>query len=111
MTPDKLGHFGIFGGKFVPETLMAVLSDLEKVFTYILTSKYKCEHLEATYQELKNIRPDWFPFAASVNRVKYNTEQLLDMAKSYRTISDFFLHLPVILPYSPAKPFRLGRKL
>lgn len=31
--PDASGHFGEFGGKYVPETLMAVLTDLEKTFT------------------------------------------------------------------------------
>ncbi|MEI8011596.1 MAG: tryptophan synthase subunit beta [Candidatus Omnitrophota bacterium] len=30
--PDKNGHYGQFGGKFVPETLMALLTDLEKEF-------------------------------------------------------------------------------
>lgn len=30
--PDKTGHFGKFGGKYVPETLMALLDDLEKVY-------------------------------------------------------------------------------
>ena len=32
MLPDRTGHFGEFGGKYVPETLMALLDDLEKVF-------------------------------------------------------------------------------
>ncbi|MCC6758642.1 MAG: tryptophan synthase subunit beta [Candidatus Omnitrophica bacterium] len=31
--PDKFGHFGEFGGKYVPETLMAVLEELETTFT------------------------------------------------------------------------------
>jgi tryptophan synthase beta chain len=30
--PDKSGYFGIFGGKFVPETLMAALQELEQVY-------------------------------------------------------------------------------
>ncbi len=30
--PDKSGHFGKFGGKFVPETLMAPLEELEKAY-------------------------------------------------------------------------------
>src|SRR5262245_8672790 len=30
--PDKTGHFGIYGGKFVPETLMAALEELEKTY-------------------------------------------------------------------------------
>ena len=34
--PDKQGHFGGFGGRFAPETLMTVLSTLEKEFYKIL---------------------------------------------------------------------------
>jgi tryptophan synthase beta chain len=30
--PDKRGHFGVFGGKFVPETLMAPLDELERAY-------------------------------------------------------------------------------
>lgn len=30
--PDNAGHFGQFGGKFVPETLMPVLLELEKAY-------------------------------------------------------------------------------
>ncbi len=29
MPPDRRGHFGVYGGKFVPETLMPALSELE----------------------------------------------------------------------------------
>jgi tryptophan synthase beta chain len=32
MTPDKYGKFGVFGGKFVPETLMTALFELEKAY-------------------------------------------------------------------------------
>lgn len=32
MTPDKKGHFGEFGGKYVPETLMPALEELEKEY-------------------------------------------------------------------------------
>jgi tryptophan synthase beta chain len=31
--PDKYGHFGPYGGKFVPETLMPALSELETAYT------------------------------------------------------------------------------
>ncbi|PZD72036.1 Tryptophan synthase beta chain [Acaryochloris thomasi RCC1774] len=30
--PDALGRFGVFGGKYVPETLMPALSELEEAF-------------------------------------------------------------------------------
>ncbi len=33
--PDKQGHFGIFGGKYVPETLMAPLQELETAYLSI----------------------------------------------------------------------------
>jgi len=32
MLPDKKGHFGIYGGRFVPETLIPALDELEKVY-------------------------------------------------------------------------------
>ncbi|MCR4336374.1 MAG: pyridoxal-phosphate dependent enzyme, partial [Candidatus Omnitrophica bacterium] len=30
--PNKTGHFGEFGGRYVPETLMTLLMDLEKTY-------------------------------------------------------------------------------
>ncbi len=30
--PDKKGHFGIYGGKYMPETLMSALQELEGVY-------------------------------------------------------------------------------
>jgi len=30
--PDRKGHFGIFGGRFIPETLMTPLEELEKAY-------------------------------------------------------------------------------
>ena len=32
MLPDETGHFGIFGGRFVPETLMTALTELEAAY-------------------------------------------------------------------------------
>ncbi len=37
--PDKHGHFGEFGGKYVPETLMALLEDLENVYAKLKSDK------------------------------------------------------------------------
>jgi tryptophan synthase beta chain len=31
--PDKSGHFGEYGGQYVPETLMSALEELEIVFS------------------------------------------------------------------------------
>ena len=42
--PDKQGHFGEFGGKFVPETLMSMLEELEREFVRLRKdSKFKEE--------------------------------------------------------------------
>ena len=35
VSPDKHGHFGQFGGRFVPETLMTLLLDLEKEYNKV----------------------------------------------------------------------------
>ncbi len=40
MLPDKKGHFGIYGGKYMPETLMAALEELEAVY-----KKASCDRL------------------------------------------------------------------
>ena len=32
--PDKQGHFGQFGGRYVPETLMPILTELEKAYAH-----------------------------------------------------------------------------
>ncbi|MDD5645520.1 MAG: tryptophan synthase subunit beta [bacterium] len=39
MNPDKKGMFGKFGGKFVPETLMNALSELEKCYKKCVKEK------------------------------------------------------------------------
>lgn len=46
--PDQYGRFGAFGGKFVPETLMYALEELEKAYDQIAES-------EAFKQELKDL--------------------------------------------------------
>ncbi|OGP88697.1 MAG: tryptophan synthase subunit beta [Deltaproteobacteria bacterium RBG_16_47_11] len=33
--PDKTGHFGVFGGRYVPETLMTPLEELERAYCSI----------------------------------------------------------------------------
>ena len=30
--PDETGHFGIFGGRYVPETLMKAVLELEEAY-------------------------------------------------------------------------------
>ena len=32
MLPDKKGHFGLYGGRFVSETLMSALIELESAY-------------------------------------------------------------------------------
>ena len=39
--PDKEGFFGEFGGKFVPETLMYALKELENTYSKLKDDKEK----------------------------------------------------------------------
>ena len=50
--PDALGHFGPYGGRFVPETLMVALNELTVAFTEALddeTFRTELNHLLRTY--------------------------------------------------------------
>ena len=49
--PNKKGYFGEFGGKYVPETLMALLEDLEKVFRGALKDRSFREELQYYLRE------------------------------------------------------------
>ena len=37
--PDKRGHFGKYGGKFVPETLITPLAELEEMYNFCINDK------------------------------------------------------------------------
>ncbi len=46
-TPDRKGHFGIYGGRFVPETLMPALIELEKAYRNFTKDKTLIEELRS----------------------------------------------------------------
>ena len=43
--PDEGGHFGTYGGRFVAETLMAPLSDLERAYDELIDDQRFLETL------------------------------------------------------------------
>lgn len=51
MLPDKKGHFGVFGGRFVPETLIYALEELEKEYSRAKQDKKFKERLEYYLRE------------------------------------------------------------
>ncbi|MBM3944651.1 MAG: pyridoxal-phosphate dependent enzyme, partial [SAR202 cluster bacterium] len=65
--PDATGHFGKFGGRFVPETLMYALSELETAYA-------KAQGDEAFQAEVRNLaahyvgRPTPLYFAENLTR-------------------------------------------
>ena len=65
--PDERGRFGDFGGKFVPETLMAALSDLEAAYKQ---AKYAPEFQNELEQLLQNYagRPTALYYAQNLTR-------------------------------------------
>ena len=65
--PDELGHFGQFGGRFVPETLMVALEELEQAYTASQTDdefQSEKQHLARHYVG----RPTPLYFAESLTR-------------------------------------------
>ncbi len=49
--PDKNGHFGIFGGRYVPETLMPALFELENAYNEIVNEQSFQDELSYLLQE------------------------------------------------------------
>lgn len=67
MVPDKQGHFGAFGGKFVPETLMSALEELEGVYFSLKKDKKFKEELRHYYKEYAG-RPTGLYLAQRLSR-------------------------------------------
>ena len=51
MLPDKLGHFNGFGGRFVPETLIYALDELEKEYARARHNKRFLQELDYYFKE------------------------------------------------------------
>jgi tryptophan synthase beta chain len=68
LLPDKQGHYGIFGGRFVPETLMPALLELEEAYQRICPQP---EFQEELADLLKNYvgRPSPLYFAKQLTQV------------------------------------------
>ena len=65
--PDALGHFGPYGGRYVPETLMVALNELTAAFTEAQddeTFRAELDHLLRTYVG----RPTALYFAENLTR-------------------------------------------
>ena len=65
--PDRGGHFGRYGGRFVPETLMAALEELERQFLSVRGSREFQEEFRGLLQEYCG-RPTPLYFAERLTR-------------------------------------------
>jgi len=66
MLPDKTGHFGMFGGRFVPETLMFALEELTEEYSRAKRDKFFKRKLEYYLKEYAG-RPTALYFAAHLS--------------------------------------------
>ncbi|MFH1867817.1 MAG: tryptophan synthase subunit beta [Candidatus Omnitrophota bacterium] len=67
MRPDRRGYFGGYGGKFVPETLMAALKELESAYQKAKNSKVFKEKLNYYLKEYAG-RPTPLYFAKNLTK-------------------------------------------
>ena len=67
--PDKNGHYGPYGGKFAPETLMSALKELEIVYEQSLKSREFKEELEYFSREYIG-RPTPLYYAENISCLK-----------------------------------------
>jgi tryptophan synthase beta chain len=66
--PDKTGHFGIFGGRFVPETLIYALDELEKEYRKAKKDKKFAKDFDYLLREYAG-RPTPLYLAKNLSRV------------------------------------------
>ncbi len=65
--PDKNGHFGIYGGKFVSETLMHALSELEEAYSKYSHDKKFLKELDYYFKDYVG-RPSPLYFAERLSK-------------------------------------------
>ncbi|MEA2028563.1 MAG: pyridoxal-phosphate dependent enzyme, partial [Campylobacterota bacterium] len=65
--PDQNGHFGIFGGRFVPETLMPVLEELKSDYEKIRFDKEFWSEVDYYYKNYVG-RPSALYFAENLSK-------------------------------------------
>ena len=65
--PDNAGHFGIFGGKYVPETLMSALKELEQEYDKACKDKKFQEELDYYLRDFAG-RPSSLYLAEKLSR-------------------------------------------
>ncbi|KIM04729.1 MAG: tryptophan synthase subunit beta [Sulfurovum sp. AS07-7] len=64
--PDELGHFGIFGGRYVPETLMPVLLELDESYKSVRFDKEFWSEVNYYYKHFVG-RPSPLYFASNLS--------------------------------------------
>ncbi|MFY4775986.1 tryptophan synthase subunit beta [Metabacillus sp. RGM 3146] len=67
LLPDKKGRFGKFGGKFVPETLMQPLEELEKAFEECMNDESFLEEYHQLFKEYTG-RPTAMTYAENISK-------------------------------------------
>ena len=65
--PDANGHFGIFGGRYVPETLMPVLLELEKEYKHLRFDEHFWSEVDTYYKDYVG-RPSVLYFAKNISQ-------------------------------------------
>ncbi len=65
--PDERGHFGKFGGRFVPETLMPILIELEEFYKSVRFDKEFWKEMDYYYKEYIG-RPTGLYFAPNLSK-------------------------------------------
>ncbi len=65
--PDENGHFGKFGGRFVPETLMPILEDLDEAYSRVRFDRDFWSEVDYYYKHYVG-RPSALYFAENLSR-------------------------------------------
>ena len=57
LVPDAFGHFGPYGGRFVPETLVSALEELEVEYKKARTERSSARSSPTYWRIIAGVRP------------------------------------------------------
>ena len=82
--PDERGRFGDFGGKFIPETLMAAVAELEEAYNRVKADDDFQARLTGLLTNYVG-RPTPLYYAENLSRYTWAAQRYISSAKTWPT--------------------------
>ena len=79
--PDERGHFGLYGGRFVAETLMPLILELEQAYAEAKNDPLFCKQMDGHLKDYVG-RPSPLYFAERLSRASAAAQRSISSART-----------------------------